>query len=276
MSYPGEGFSVTVEVVPPASSDAAPLLRNLEGLADQPIAGFSVATNPLAKPHMSALAFSILLQRRTGLPAILHCTTRDHNQLSLQGLLWGAGAAGIDHVLVASGDFVALRDRALTSTVRDLDVFQLVAMACKSGLRAGVVLDPHPEANGMDQAIQRLERKANVGASFVVTQPLYTAAQAETLAVATRHIDLPLVLGILPLRTHAHATFLHDKVAGIAVPRAVRDRMQATMEPRAEGVKGAQQMLSLAQEMFHGACIMPPFGDYELVPEILDGIDVDH
>ncbi len=276
MSYPGERFSVTVEVVPPASSDAAPLLRNLESLADQPIAGFSVATNPLAKPHMSALAFSILRPRRTGLPAILHCTTRDHNQLSLQGLLWGAGAAGIDHVLVASGDFVALRDRALTSTVRDLDVFQLVAMACKSGLRAGVVLDPHPEANGMDQAIQRLERKVDVGASFVATQPLYTAAQAETLAAATRHIELPLVLGILPLRTHAHATFLHDKVAGIAVPRAVRDRMQATMEPRAEGVKGAQQMLSLAQEMFQGACIMPPFGDYELVPEILDGIDVDH
>ena len=56
------------------------------------------ATNPVAKPRLSALALCALIQRRTGRPAILHCTTRDHNRLSIQGLLWGARALGIETV----------------------------------------------------------------------------------------------------------------------------------------------------------------------------------
>jgi homocysteine S-methyltransferase len=90
--------------------------------------------------------------------AILHCTTRDHNRLSIQGLMWGARALGIDlyrlyrlhrnsgaivaqqwrTVLVATGDFVALGDRALrpeptegrTTTVRDVDVLWRNSAAC--------------------------------------------------------------------------------------------------------------------------------------------------
>lgn len=119
-------FMITIEVVPPAGPDAEPILTALESLGDLAFDGFSVATNPVAKPRMSALALCNLIQRRTGQPAVLHCTTRDHNRLSIQGLLWGARALGIETVLVATGDFVALGDRARTTTVRDVDVFALV------------------------------------------------------------------------------------------------------------------------------------------------------
>ena len=88
----------TVEVVPPASPNAEPILAKLEALAALPFDGFSVATNPVAKPRLSALALCALIQQRTGRPAILHCTTRDHNRLSIQGLLWGARALGIEMV----------------------------------------------------------------------------------------------------------------------------------------------------------------------------------
>jgi len=141
-------FVVTVEVVPPAGPDVEAILSALEALAGLPVDGFSVATNPVAKPRMSALALCALAQRRTGRPAILHCTTRDHNRLSLQGLLWGARALAVGTVLVTTGDFVALGDRASTTTVRDVDVFDLVRMARQAGLRTGVVLNPYPESDG--------------------------------------------------------------------------------------------------------------------------------
>ena len=70
-----------------------------------------------------------------------------------------AKALEIETVLIASGDFVALGDRASTTTVRDMDVYDLVAMACAANLNTGVVFDPHPEVNGMDTAIKRLEKK---------------------------------------------------------------------------------------------------------------------
>ena len=96
-------FAITVEVLPPTSADASPLLAALETVAYPPFLGFSVATNPIGRPHMSALAFGALLQACTGKSATLHCTTRDHNRLSIQGLLWRALALGIGSVLATTG-----------------------------------------------------------------------------------------------------------------------------------------------------------------------------
>jgi methylenetetrahydrofolate reductase (NADPH) len=262
-------FQITVEVVPPAGPDAGPILAALEAISSLPFEGFSVATNPIAKPRMSALAFSALLQQRTGKAATLHCTTRDHNRLSIQGLLWGALALGIHTVLVATGDYVALETGTRTTSVRDVDVFALVRMARTAGLYTGVVLDPRPESNRLDYEVTRLEQKIQAGAQFVVTQPVFDQASARRLYEATRYLKIPVLLGILPLRTAHHAWFLHHKVAGIAVPEAVQERMKLAAEPEAEGIAGAKEMLELARHWFGGACLMPPFGHYEIVPEIL-------
>jgi homocysteine S-methyltransferase len=266
---PEKDFFISVEVVPPAGPDADPLLDALAALDNLPVDAFSVATNPVAKPRMSAMALCTLIQQRTGRAAILHCTTRDHNRLSLQGLLWGARALGLETVLITTGDFVALGDRTTTSDVRDLDLFALLGMATAAGLRAGVVLDPHPETNGLQHAAERLARKVDAGAQFVVTQPVYDAAAADALAEATRSIGIPLIMGILPLRTPRHADFLHTKVSGIAVPEPLRQRMHQAADPIAEGILNARETLALARERFAGACIMPPFDHYEILPSIL-------
>jgi len=262
-------FITTVEIVPPAGPDAEPILTALESLAALSFDGFSVATNPVAKPRLSALALCTLIQQRTGRPAILHCTTRDHNRLSIQGVLWGARALGIETVLVATGDFVALGDRVRTTTVRDVDVFALVRLAREAGLHTGVVLDPHPESNGLEQAVRRLERKVEAGAQFAVTQPVYDEASARTLADATGHVGTPVLLGILPLRTARHAEFLHHRVAGIAVPEHVRERMSRASDSVAEGAANAREMLAVARQHFAGVCLMPPFDHYEVLFDIL-------
>ncbi len=263
-------FTILIEVVPPAGPDATPLLDALKPLVGLSFDAFSIATNPVAKPRMSAMAMCTLLQQKTGKPAILHCTTRDHNRLSLQGMLWGARALGIETVLITSGDFVALGDRSHTTSVRDLDVFDLVGMACETKLRTGVAFDPHPESNGLEEAVRRLGRKVEAGAQFAVTQPVYDAAGAEQLAKATRDVGIPVILGILPLRTPRHAEFLHNKVAGITIPDQIRRRMQQASDPIAEGAANAGEMLAIARERFAGACLMPPFDHYEVLFDILN------
>ena len=262
-------FMVTVEVVPPSGPDAAPLLAALEPLVGLAFDAFSVATNPVAKPCMSAMALCALLQQKTGKPAILHCTTRDQNRLSLQGMLWGARALGIETVLIATGDFIALGDREHTTSVRDLEVFDLVRMARKAELRTGVVFDTHPESNGLEKAVRRLAGKVEAGAQFAVTQPVYDEAGAAQLIETTQHLKIPIILGILPLRTPRHAEFLHRKVAGIAVPKQVRNRMQGADDPVAEGVANAREMLAIARRHFAGACLMPPFDHYEVLFDFL-------
>jgi len=262
-------FLITVEIVPPAGADIQPLLSALKPLKGLPVDGYSVAANPVAKPRMSAMALCARLQQETGRPAILHCTTRDHNRLSLQSLLWGARALGIETVLVTTGDFVALGDRATVTDVADADVFGLIDMARSTGLRTGVVLDPGPASGGLEGPVRRLKRKIAAGAQFVVTQPFYDRAGTDALVAATRHIDIPIILGILPLRTPRHAQFLNDKVAGINVPVKVRERMRRAADPAAEGLANSRAMLALAREHFAGACLMPPFDRYDMLASIL-------
>ncbi|UCF96631.1 MAG: methylenetetrahydrofolate reductase [Spirochaetaceae bacterium] len=264
-----KAFTVTVEVVPPPGSDPESLLEALSSLNPSLFYGFSVATNPVAKAHMSALALCTLVSRKVRKPAILHCTTRDHNRLSLQGLLWGARALGIETVLAASGDTIAYRFRYRNTAVRDLDVFGLVELARAAGLCTGVVFDPHPETDGLKRETERLKEKAARGAQFAVTQPVYTREAAEQIAEATRPAGVPVMLGILPLRTPRHARFLHEKVSGISVPEHIRLRMEEATDPVAEGISLSKTLLEESRSMFAGACLMPPFGHYEIVERIL-------
>ena len=269
MAFESDHFFVIVEVVPPAGHDAAGMISRLKDLDRLPFDGFSVATNPVAKPRMCAMATCSLIRQATGRPCILHCTTRDHNRISLQGQLWGAKAMGIDTVLCATGDFVSMQDRARVSDVKDVDVMDLVSMACESGLKTGVVFDWRPESNGLDREIRRLEKKAEAGASFAVTQPVYDENTARMLHDAARHIPIPVIMGILPLRSPRHAIFLHDKVAGIEVPESVRKIMDNAADPVSEGAVLSKRILGTAKELFAGACIMPPFDHYEILFDII-------
>jgi len=262
------GFLLTVEVVPPRGPDASSLLEALRPVAPLGFQAFSVATHPVARPHMDALALCALLQRATGKPTILHCTPRDHNRLALQGLLWGARALGIRTVLVATGDRIALSEQGLTG-VRDLDVFALIRLAAEAGLQVGVVLSPREGPRGLKREAERLRRKVEAGARFVVTQPVYAAGDAAELAEATQAAGVPSLLGILPLRTARHAEFLHRKVAGIAVPDAVRALMAAAQDPAATGLELAREMLDIARLRFAVACLMPPFGHYEILASLI-------
>lgn len=264
-----DNFVITIEVVPPQGADPEPILSALDLLKDLPVNGFSVAANPVAKSRMCAMALCSLIQKRTSKFSILHSTTRDHNRISLQSRFWGARALGLNHVLVATGDFVALEERKITSDVKDLDVFQLISMAKSSGMITGAVLDFRPESNGLEKEVERLEKKAAAGATFAVTQPIYDRDMARTISISTSHIDIPIIMGILPLRTARHAEFLHNRVSGIAIPDKLREKMGKTKAPLEEGIANAREMVEIAKEFFRGACIMPPFDHYEVVSDIL-------
>jgi methylenetetrahydrofolate reductase (NADPH) len=164
---------------------------------------------------------------------------------------------------------VALGERARTTTVRDVDVFDLVDMARQSGLYTGVVLDPHPAVRGLELALRRLRHKVAQGAQFVVTQPVYSAEAAAALSAGTRQLGVPVFLGILPLRTARHARFIHEKVDGIAVPEELRLALEQAADSLAVGLANAREMLAEARQSFAGACLMPPFEHYEVLCDLM-------
>ena len=152
-------FIITIEVVPPRGNDPGPLLEKLQNLAGLDFHAFSVASNHVAKPRMSAMVFAHLIQKATERRSILHFTVRDHNRLGLQSELWGAKALGIDTIIAVTGDPPAAQAEEKTSTVGDLNVYELISLGRDSGLSIGAVLDFRPEVNGLDYEAKRLEKK---------------------------------------------------------------------------------------------------------------------
>ncbi len=267
-SDPNE-FTITIEVVPPRGNDPAPLLEKLQSLNNLEFQAFSVASNPVAKPRMSAMVFAHLIQKATARRAILHFTIRDHNRLGLQSELWGAKALGIDTVIAVTGDPSAAGPEETATTVADLNVCDLISLSKDSGLFTGAVLDFRPEVNGLEHEVRRLEKKAAAGCQFIVTQPVYDEDTAKKIHAATKHLSVPVVMGILPLLSYKHAVFLNDKVAGIAVSQHLRKEMENAKDPLAMGIIQSRQMLGLAKTFFSGACIMPPFERFDILKEIL-------
>jgi homocysteine S-methyltransferase len=119
-----------------------------------------------------------------------------------------------------------------------------------------------------------LRKKIRHGADFALTQPVfdvevaksfiegYTALYAEPL--------LPIVAGIQPLFNSGNASFLHNEVPGIAIPASLRDRMSSASDPQSEGVAIAREMAEELIPMVQGVYLIPVFGRYDLVADVLD------
>ena len=260
-------FIITIEVVPPEGGNPGLLLNELKAISTLPFHGFSIASNPIAKPRMSAMVFSYLLQNHTRKPAVLHCCIRDQNRTGMQALLWGARALKIDSILAMTGDRAKAGDVILNDP---MDVFGLIRLSRDSGFHTGAVLDFRPEINGLKAEVRRLEQKKTAGADYIVTQPVYDTETAMAIHQAVKHLEIPVIMGILPLISIRHARFLHEKVAGISIPDYLIGRMEKAKSPLNEGIEQAKALLNISREWFSGACVMPPFNKFHILSKILE------
>jgi 5,10-methylenetetrahydrofolate reductase len=129
--------------------------------------------------------------------------------------------------------------------------------------------------------IKVLRRKQKNGADFALTQPVYEtgAARAFLRRYAEGHdpLELPILVGVLPLANARHAHFLHNEVPGVIIPENIRERLRRAGDANASQAEGIKIALELLQELreipsIHGAYLMPPFGRYEVTAEIIEAV----
>ena len=83
-------------------------------------------------------------------------------------------------------------------------------------------------------------------------------------------IDIPLLVGIMPLQSHRHTEFIHNELAGVFVPEDVRERMRLAGENGvAEGIAQARELLDACRPFVQGTYLVPSFGRYEVVGELV-------
>ncbi len=283
-------FLVSVEVDPPRGFSAAKMLEGAAIAKERGADAVNVADSPMARVRMAALALCVLIQQQVGIETILHFTARDRSLMGLQSDLIGAHALGVRNVIALTGDPPSLGDQPESTAVYDVDSIGLVKVidAFNKGLdRSGkpfgaraaftIAVACDPTRPDLEREVDRFHRKVSGGAHLTMTQPIFDKAVWKRFfdLYEERHgpFPVPVLIGILPLQSHRHASFLHNEVPGITLSEDALRRMErAGAEGRKEGVKMAQELLLELMEMpkVQGVYLMPSFGRYEVACEVLD------
>jgi len=276
-------FVVTVELDPPKTLNLERILTevnstNFRKLVD----AVNITDCPLAKLRMSPIALSHIIQEKIGLEAIFHITCRDRNLLGLQAELLGASALGVRNILALTGDPPEVGDYIMATGVYDVDSVGLVKMVNKlnNGYEYGenelkdktdffIGIAVNPTAQDLTKEIKRFEEKVSAGANFIQTQPIYDIGLLERFLKLTAHINIPKIIGIMPLKSYKMVEYLNNSLPGILVPPKVKDRMRG--KDVEEGVKISRELISKIRKFKEVAGIhIFPLRDMNLVCRLFD------
>ncbi len=282
-----EKFVVSVEIDPPRGVSTRKVIEGATLMARRGVDAVNIADSPMARIRMSAAAVAYEVHALAPeLEIILHFTTRDRNLMGLQSDLLGCHALGLRNILCLTGDPPSLGDYPDATAVYDTDSVGLIRIigemnqgrdlagnsigaATSFAMGCGV----NPTAEDLDAELEHFRRKLDVGARFVMTQPVYELAAWERFLERLGGAPgVPILVGILPLRSFRHAEFLHNEVPGIHVPDWVRARMRdAGNSGERAGIELARDLLARCRASAAGVYLMPSFGRYENCLEVLEG-----
>jgi homocysteine S-methyltransferase len=279
---------VTVELDPPKGLDITKTLENSRILTNAGVDAINLAENPLARIRMGNLALAGRIQEETATEVIVHVTGRDRNLIGLHSDLMGAHLLGIRTILAVTGDPVAVSGETGASSVFDVNSVGLLklldALNCghttygsdlsgQTSFLLGAAFNPN--VADLSGQLRKLEKKIAAGAQFIQTQPVYDVATIEKLVKATASLQIPVLMGLMPLVSERNAEFLHNEVPGIHLPESVRQRMRG--KNRGEGVKEgmaiARELVAAGKRLgLGGYYLIPPFGKVNLAVTLIEMI----
>ncbi len=289
-------FVITVEMAPLRSFVPQKLLAAAQLLQEAGADMVDVADSPTARMRMSPWALCHFLQTRVHMETVLHFPTRGRNLLRVQGDLLAAHAMGLRNLFVVMGDPTKIGDYPEAMDSFDVAPSALIgiikhkmntgtdqagnSIGQPTSFTVGCALNMF--ASDLDHEIKTLIKKLENGADFALGQAVFEPHRIEVFHKRYREITgadfkLPVLMGLMPMYSLKHARFLHNEIPGISIPDALMDRIDRAGENAAnEGVKIAQELLHDVRGMVQGAYILPAFGHYELVADIIDSVVVSH
>ncbi|UFT99958.1 bifunctional homocysteine S-methyltransferase/methylenetetrahydrofolate reductase [Radiobacillus kanasensis] len=280
-----ENHSVIVELDPPKHLLVEEYLDGVHALNEVGVDAITLADNSLASPRISNIAIaSLIKQQNIRAKALVHLTCRDRNLIGLQSHLMGLHTLGFHDILAITGDPTKIGDFPGATSVFDITSFELIRLIkqCNNGVSFSgkslkqpthfrVAAAFNPNVAHLEKAVKRLERKIEYGADYFLTQPIFSVEKIEELYHATKHINTPIYIGIMPLTSSNNAEFLHNEVPGMKLTDDVRARMHAASDRAKsirEGIVISKELIDTAIHYFHGVYLITPFMKYEITVEL--------
>lgn len=226
-------FAVTFEVIPGRGANEPAQIKEFEEAVKVyqtgRVHGISITDNPGGNPAVSAAAIAAEFQKQD-IPALIHYAMKDKSRNQIQGDMYAMQAAGLDNLMVMTGDYQYSGWSGRSKPVFDLDPVQALQMIAdmNEGLKvqkgknevseiganffAGAVVSPFKWTEAeIAMQYMKMEKKILSGARFIISQLGYDARKMEELVmyVRERGFDTPLIANIYVI-TAGTANFMHN------------------------------------------------------------------
>ncbi len=276
-------FAITAEVGPLKGTDTVEITEAAEALRGR-IDAANITDQQSSVMRLGSLVTCHLL-REKGLDPIFQVTCRDRNRIALQSDLLSAHVLGVENVLAITGDLPSLGDHPQAKPVYDLDSVQLLWLISrlnqgydmvgnelkgKTNFFPGAVVNPgvNTEA-GFELQLIKMEKKINAGARFFQTQAIYEVDKFARFMKRVEGFRVPVLAGIIPLKSVGMARYMNKNVAGVFVPEELIKKMADAKDKTQTGIQIAADLIKELKGISQGVHIMA-IGWEKKVPQILD------
>ena len=276
-------FVVTAEIGPFKGVDIRETIEDANLIKDR-VDAINVTDLQSSVLRLGSMAVCHLLKDQ-GIDPILQMTCRDRNRLALQSDLLSAWVMGIRNVLALTGDHPTLGDHPQAMPVFDLDSVSLLKaigrlnegfdMAGNQLKGApdffpGAVVNPGADTEAaFEMQIIKMEKKIEAGARFFQTQGIFDLDLFEKFIKRIDGFKVPVLGGIILLKSAGMARFMNKNVAGIFVPEPLIKEMEETKDKVKTSIEIASRLITGMKDLCQGVHIMA-IGWEKRIPLVLD------
>ena len=269
---------IAVELAPPISSNDEKLLEAAHFLQNEDVDVLTFPDSPSGRTRVDSVLMAEKVRRATGMCVMPHICCRDKNAIAMRSLFLGAYINDIHNFLIVTGDPIPSLARQNIKSVFNFDSVGLMQIA--KDMNEETFTDM-PIAYGgainqgrrnIDVEIKRIKKKMDTGASFFLTQPVFSKEDADRVRYIKEMTGARILCGIMPLISRKNALFMKNEIAGVTVADAIIERYPehgSKTEGEAVGVAVSREMIEYTYDFADGYYFSFPFNKVHLLKEIM-------
>lgn len=272
---------IAVELAPPFGADDKKLLEAAHMLKGLGVDVLTFPDSPSGRTRIDSVLMAQKVKNVTGFEVMPHICCRDKNAIAVRSTFLGASINDINNFLIITGDPIPVMARQVVKSVFNFDSVGLMRIADEMNSEA---LKDSPLTYGgainqsrrrIESEIKRVQKKMEAGAEFFLTQPVFTAEDAERLRRVKEETGARILCGIMPLVSRKNALFMKNEISGVNVTDEVIERYPETADREDGenvGVELAKEMIAATRDFADGYYFSFPFNRTYLLKRIIQEV----
>lgn len=272
---------IAVELAPPFGADDKKLLEAAHSLKGLGVDVLTFPDSPSGRTRIDSVLMAQKVKNVTGFEVMPHICCRDKNAIAMRSTFLGASINDINNFLIITGDPIPVMARQVVKSVFNFDSVGLMRIADEMNSEA---LKDSPLTYGgainqsrrrIESEIKRVQKKMEAGAEFFLTQPVFTAEDAERLRRVKEETGARILCGIMPLVSRKNALFMKNEISGVNVTDEVIERYPENADREDGenvGVELAKEMIAATRDFADGYYFSFPFNRTYLLKRIIEEV----